>query len=215
MAMKYDVNIIAGSHLTVEEENLYNISYLFRRDGSVDRQYKIHITPSEARWWGVAAGHEIRVFDTDCGKIAILICYDSEFPELARLAAGKGAQVLFVPYNTDLRQGHLRVRYCSQARAIENHVYCVTAGAVGNLPQVEGADIHYAQSAILTPSDVSFARDGIEAEATPNTEVLLMGDVSLAKLRRTRKSGSVRTWFDRRTDLYQVVEIAPGGERRV
>lgn len=205
MAMKYAVNIIAGTHLTVEDDVLYNISYLFHRNGKISKQYKLHITPSEAKWWGVSAGDSLEVFDTDCGKIAILICYDSEFPELGRVAREKGAQMLFVPFNTDIRSGYMRVRTCTHARCIENHVYAVMSGAVGNLPFVEGADIHYAQSCVLTPSDVSFARDGLMEEASPNAEVMLIHDLDLELLRRTDRTGTVRTWHDRRTDLYQVL----------
>jgi predicted amidohydrolase/ribosomal protein S18 acetylase RimI-like enzyme len=215
MAIDYNVNIIGGSHLVVESDRLYNIAFLFHRDGRIDRQYKLHITPAEARWWGVSPGDRLNVFETDRGRIAILICYDAEFPELARIAAARGAQVLFIPYNTDLRQGHLRVRYCAHARCIENHVYAVLAGAVGNLPQVEGADIHYAQACILTPSDISFARDAIEAEATPNTEAMLIHDIDLDVLRRTRRTGTVRTWLDRRKDLYAVHYRDPDGEEIV
>lgn len=203
-AMRYNVNVIAGTHLTVEDDVLYNIAYLFHRDGRVDKQYKIHITPAEARWWGVSAGNEVRVFETDRGRVAIAICYDVEFPELGRYVKAKGAELLFLPYNTDIRSGHLRVRSCAAARAIENHMYVVTAGATGNLPQVEGADIHYAQSAILTPSDIPFARDGIAAEATPNTEAMLVHDLDLATLRRMESTGTVRAWLDRRKDLYSV-----------
>lgn len=111
---------------------------------------------------------------------------------------------MLVPYNTDIRSGHLRVRACAQARAVENHVYVVTAGATGNLPQVEGADIHYAQSAILTPSDIAFARDGIAAEATPNIETMLVHDLDLGALRKMEATGTVRPWTDRRLDLYKV-----------
>lgn len=204
-AIKYNVNIIGGSHLTVEDDKLYNIAYLFGRDGSIQKQYKLHITPSEQRWWGVSPGNELRVFDTDSGRVAITICYDIEFPELSRLAREKGAQIFFVPYNTDIRSGHLRVRSCAQARCIENHVYCVLSGACGNLPLVEGADIHYAQSCILTPSDIPFARDGVAAEATPNVETMLIHEVDVDLLRRTERHGTVRTWLDRRSDLYEVV----------
>jgi predicted amidohydrolase len=204
LAMKYNVNVVAGTHLSVEQGTLFNIAYLFHRDGRVDKQYKVHVTPSEARWWGVSAGDRIDVFDTDRGRVAIAICYDVEFPEVVRLMKSKGAEVLFVPYNTDLRSGHLRVRACSAARAIENHLYVVTSGAVGNLPQVPGADIHYAQSAILTPSDIAFARDAVAAEATPNVETMLVHDLDLATLRRTEASGTVRPWPDRRTDLYRI-----------
>jgi predicted amidohydrolase len=214
MAIKYNVNVIAGTHLTAENGGLYNVAHLFHRDGRLDRQYKLHITPSEARWWGVSPGNEIRVFDTDRGKVGITICYDVEFPEVARVMKARGAEVLFVPYNTDIRSGHRRVRACCQARTVENHVYVVTSGATGNLPQVEGADIHYAQSAILTPNDIAFARDGIAAEATPNIETMLVHDLDLALLRKTEATGTVRPWPDRRTDLYQIV-VHEGGRKRM
>ncbi|MEQ9065156.1 MAG: carbon-nitrogen hydrolase family protein, partial [Gimesia chilikensis] len=146
MAVKYNVNVIGGSQFVVEHGTLYNTSYLFGRDGSIGKQYKIHITPSERKWWGVSPGDRVEVFDTDCGRIAIQICYDIEFPELTRIAAQKGAQIVFVPFNTDTRHGYLRVRHCAQARCVENHLYVAISGCTGNLPFVENADIHYAQS---------------------------------------------------------------------
>lgn len=214
MAIRYNINVIAGTHLTMERKTLYNIAYLFHRDGRVDRQAKLHITPSEARWWGVTAGKQLRVFDTDRGPVGISICYDVEFPEVARSLKEMGAELLFVPYNTDIESGHLRVRACAQARAIENHIYVITSGAVGNLPQVEGADIHYAQSAILTPSDIAFARGGVAAQATPNVETMLVHSLDLATLRRMEVMGTVRPWIDRRTDLYKVKfkPAKPGNE---
>ncbi|MBK9031072.1 MAG: GNAT family N-acetyltransferase [Myxococcales bacterium] len=204
MAIKYAVNIIGGSHLTVENGKLYNVAYLFRRDGSIGKQYKLHITPSEARWWGVSPGNTVEVFETDRGKIAILICYDVEFPEAARIAAAKGANILFVPFNTDIRSGYLRVRSCALARCIENGMYAVLAGPVGNLPFVEGADIHYGQACILTPSDLPFARDGVAEEATPNVETMVLHELDVEVLRRSRRTGTVRPLLDRRADLYEV-----------
>ena len=213
MAIKYNVNVVAGTHMTVEDDRLYNIAYLVRRDGTVDKQYKVHVTPAEARWWGTSSGDKMHVFDTDCGKVAILICYDTEFPELSRIATAKGARILFVPFNTDLRTAYLRVRYCAHARAIENNVFVVMSGACGNLPFVEGADIHYSQSCMLTPSDISFDRDAVAAEATPNVETMLVHDLDLDVLRRQRREGSVRTWLDRRNDLYRVT-YTEGGKPR-
>lgn len=204
LAIKYNINIIGGSHFVVENENLYNVSYLFQRNGKVEKQYKVHITPHERKWWGVKPGNTIEVFDTDIGKISILICYDIEFPEISRIAVSKGAQMLFVPFNTDERRGYLRIRYCSQARAIENQVYVVVAGCVGNLPEVENLDIHYAQSAIFTPSDVEFHRDGIATEAPANSETLIFQDLDLNLLMRNREYGSVQTLKDRRKDLYNI-----------
>lgn len=204
LSIKYNINIVGGSHFTIEDDELYNIAYLFRRDGSVEKQYKLHITPSEKKWWGVKAGNKVKVFDTDSGKVAILICYDIEFPELSRIAVEQGAQILFVPFCTDERSAYLRVRYCAQARCVENPVYVTMAGSVGNLPFVENVDIHYAQAAILTPSDVAFARDAIRAEATPNVEMVIIEEIDLELLHKHKTSGSVLTWEDRRLDVYQL-----------
>lgn len=204
LAIRYNVNIAGGTHLTVEDDTIYNVAYLFGRNGSIDRQYKIHITPSEAGHWGVVGGDSVQVFDTDRGKVAILICYDIEFPELARIAVHKGAELILVPSNTDMRSGHLRVSRCAMARCIENHVYVAQAGAIGNLPSVDAAEIHYAQSAIYTPSDIAFDRDGIAAECTPNTEMVIIHDLNLDALARHRLEGTTHNWDDRRTDLYRL-----------
>lgn len=206
LALKYNINIIGGSQFVVEEDEiLYNISYLFRRDGTLGKQYKIHVTPSERHWWGVSPGSKVEVFDTDCGKVAILICYDIEFPELVRIAAKKGAGIIFCPYNTDTRHGYLRIRNCAMARCVENHVYVVVSGCTGNLPFVENADLHYAQSAVLTPADAEFARDAIGAESQANIETMIIHDVDVELLRRHKHHGDTQNWNDRRTDVYRVV----------
>ncbi|MBN2369083.1 MAG: carbon-nitrogen hydrolase family protein [Vicinamibacteria bacterium] len=202
LAIGYNINVIGGSHFLVENDKLYNVAFLFRRDGTLERQYKLHVTPNEQRWWGVSTGDRLEVFNTDCGRIAILVCYDIEFPELARIAADKGARILFVPFNTDERYAYLRVRYCAQARCIENHVYAAVAGCVGNLPFVDNADIHYAQSGIFAPSDIPFDRDGIMALCTPNIETVIVDDLDLELLWRHRRQGTVRNWMDRRQEIY-------------
>lgn len=204
LAVKYNVNIIGGSHFTVEDADLFNIAYLFRRDGTLGKQYKLHVTPAERLWWGVKGGNHLEVFDTDRGRIAIQVCYDIEFPELTRIAVERGAQIIFVPFCTDERYAYLRVRCCAQARCIENHVYVAIAGSVGNLPNVENMGIHYAQSGIFTPSDIPFKRDAIAAECTPNIETVIFEDLDIELLKKHRQSGTVLNWHDRRTDLYEV-----------
>ena len=205
LAVSYNINIIGGSHPTrMENGDIRNIAYVFLRDGSVHRQEKLHPTPSEARWWNIKGGFGADVIQTDCGPIGVMICYDSEFPELARHLVNQGALMLFVPFCTDERRGYLRVRYCCQARAVENQCYVVTSGVVGNIPNVENMDVHYAESAILTPSDFPFARDGVAADTAPNTETIAIADLSLADLATSRQSGSVQNLKDRRFDLYRV-----------
>jgi len=205
MALGYNINIIGGSHPTrMDDGDIHNIAYVCLRDGSVHAQEKIHPTPNEAYWWNIKGGDSIDAIQTDCGPIGVLICYDSEFPELARRLVDEGARIIFVPFCTDSRQGYMRVRYCAQARAIENQCFVVMSGNVGNLPNVANMDIQYAQSCILTPCDFPFARDGIAAEASENVETLTISDVNLADLSWARAEGTVQNLADRRFDLYRI-----------
>lgn len=205
LAISYNINIIGGSHPTrAEDGDIQNIAYVFLRDGSVHAQEKIHPTPNERHWWNIKGGDQVGTIDTDCGPIGVMICYDSEFPELSRRLVDEGARLLFVPFCTDSRQGYLRVRYCCQARAIENQCYVVMSGNVGNLPGVENMDVNYAQSCIITPCDFPFARDGIAAECADNIETIAVADLDLTDLGWARAQGSVQNLRDRRFDLYQV-----------
>ncbi len=149
-------------------------------------------------------GQKVKVFDTDAGKVGIVICYDVEFPELSRAYAEQGLQILFVPFLTDTQNGYMRVRTCAMARAIENECYVAIAGSVGNLPKVSNMDIQFAQSAVFTPSDFAFPTNCIKAEATANAEMTIVADVDLNLLKELHNHGSVRTMQDRRHDLYKI-----------
>lgn len=204
LAVSYNINIITGSMPEIKEDKLFNVGYICLRDGSVERFEKIHVTPDESKVWGMEGGNEIKTFDTDCGKIGVLICYDVEFPELSRMLAQEDMDILFVPFLTDTQNGYSRVRHCAQARAIENECYVAIAGSVGNLPNVHNMDIQFAQSMVFTPCDFSFPTNGIKAEATPNTEMILIADVDIDLLTELHEMGSVRNLKDRRKDIYEV-----------
>ncbi|MFP4166686.1 MAG: GNAT family N-acetyltransferase [Opitutales bacterium] len=205
MARKYGLYIIAGSHpLEGEDGKLYNQCPIFDPSGRYLTQPKLHITPSEQRHWGISGGNELIVLPTPKAKIGVQICYDVEFPEATRYLSDQGMEILFVPYCTDDRHAQLRVRYCSQARAIENQIFVATAGIIGNLPSVPAMDIHYGQAGVFTPSDFEFARDGIQAIADSNVETLLVTDVDTEDLHRSRSAGSVTPRIDRRSDLFEL-----------
>nr|WP_294933634.1 bifunctional GNAT family N-acetyltransferase/carbon-nitrogen hydrolase family protein [uncultured Flavobacterium sp.] len=206
-AISYNINIITGSMPFQEGNHVYNTGFLCRRDGTHEMYSKIHITPNEIFHWGITGGNKIQSFDTDCGKIGIVICYDVEFPEQIRIMADEGMNILFVPFLTDTQNGYTRVKHCAQARAIENECYVAIAGCVGNLPKVNNMDIQYAQAAVFTPSDFAFPSNGIRAEATPNTEMTLIVDVDLNLLKELHEHGSVRTMKDRRFDLYELKKL--------
>lgn len=209
LAARWNVHVIAGSHPTLRDGKLFNTAYLFTPQGKVFEQDKIHRTRWEKEKWESTPGDAVRVFDTPHGRIAILVCYDVEFPELTRQVCETGADILFVPSCTDDRQGFLRVRYCCHARAIENQVYVAVTGTVGNLA-VEGLGLHYGQAAIITPSDFPFARDGIAAEGVPNMEQVIIADLDLSKLVDNRINGSTIPLYDKQHDVYgNAVEIVP------
>lgn len=205
MAIAKNINIIAGSMPLLKKDQLYNVSYLLHRNGNIDEYRKIHITPYERDYYGIVGGNKLPIFNTDCGRVGILICYDVEFPELARLLAQKGMKILFVPYLTDTQNAFTRVSNCAAARAIENECYVAITGSVGNLPGVNNMDIQFGKSMVFTPSEFAFPSNGIKGEATPNTEMTLIVDVDLNPLKDLHHFGSVQNIVDRRTDLYDIV----------
>ncbi len=215
LAREHAMYVVAGTIPTLERgaegDVLHNDCYFFEPGGRHEVQGKLHMTRFEREEWGVAARSRLRVFDTALGRVAIAICYDVEFPEIARAVARKGVNLLIVPSCTDDRHGFLRVRYCAQARAIENHLYVVHATTVGSLPMVPAVSLNYGQASILTPSDFGFARDGILAEGVPNQESMVIGDLDLERIRKVRTFGTVLPLLDseRTGEIARGVEVVP------
>lgn len=206
-AVKNKINIITGSMPIYEEGIVKNVGYVCHRDGRVEKYEKLHITPAEESLWGVRGGNSLKTFDTDMGRIGVLICYDVEFPELGRLLAEEGMQILFVPFNTYNVHAYMRVRLCAQARAVEDECYVVIFGSTGDMPEVANMETNYSQVAIFTPSDNNFPTNAISAESGLNTEELLMGEVDLEKLAHLHNSGSVKNLKERRTDFYSLKKL--------
>ncbi|MCB0358372.1 MAG: bifunctional GNAT family N-acetyltransferase/carbon-nitrogen hydrolase family protein [Bdellovibrionales bacterium] len=202
LSSRYSLYIIGGSTPTQREDGLYNVSYLFSPSGKHYTQDKLHVTPTEREDWGVLPGKKLRIFDTPYGRIAIQVCYDIEFPETSRLLALHGTEVIFVPFSTDERKAFCRVNFSSRARAVENYVYVVTSGNVGNLPTIKNYLVNYGRSGVYTPSDFAFPVDGVAGQADPNVETVVTADLDLETLALQREAGSVRPFFDRRPDLY-------------
>jgi predicted amidohydrolase len=193
LAREHRIYVVGGSIPVAVDgtDKVYNHSFFFGPSGDYGVQGKLHMTRFEAEDWGVSPSSGFKVFDTEFGKVAIAICYDVEFPELARAAARAGAHILLVPSCTDERQGFLRVRYCAQARAIENQMYVITSHTVGSLPMVPAVSLNYGQAAILTPSDFPFSRDGILADGNPNQEMMVIGELNLQTILESRTAGTV------------------------
>lgn len=190
-----------------DESKVYNECYIFSPNGNIGMQGKLHMTRFEREEWFVSAHDELKIFETEFGLMGVNICYDVEFPEIARTLAQKGVNVLVVPSCTDDRQGFLRVRYCAQARTIENQLYVIHSGTVGSLPMVPAVSLNYGQASILTPSDFPFSRDGVMAEGIPNQETMVIGELNLKIIEDSRTHGTVLPLLDseRTKDLIKAV----------
>ncbi|MDR9796864.1 carbon-nitrogen hydrolase family protein [Aeribacillus sp. FSL K6-2848] len=207
LAKETGMHIIGGTHIIEKEGRLYNTAHLFYPDGRIAEQAKLHLTPTEVKEWHLTPGETVQIFETEKGKIAMLTCYDIEFPEIVRIVRGMGADVVFCPSCTDDRHGFQRVRYTSHARTIENQIYVVTTGTVGSLPTVDFMRANFGQAAVITPNDVPFPKNGILMEGEINHDMIITADLDLSLLYKVRENGSVTTWRDRRFDLYPDLSV--------
>lgn len=199
-ARESGVYIVGGTIPVMDPstEQLHNDCFVFSPSGQHATQGKLYMTRFEEEEWIVHPRGELKLFDTDIGRFAVTICYDVEFPQFARQAALHGADLLVVPSCTDDRYGFLRVRYCAHARAIENQMYVVVSSTVGSLPMVPAVSLNFGQSAVLTPCDFVFSRDGILAEGIPNQETMVIAELDLESIHETRERGTVLPLRDAR-----------------
>lgn len=198
-----NMTIQAGTHLTERDDVLYNTAHLFLPSGELFTQDKVHLTPFEAAP-SVGRGDGFSMVDTPFGRVAVIVCFDIEFPGAAEVVAEAGADIILVPSCTDDRQGFWRVRHCCHARAVENQVYVVHSALVGGLPDVRYMEQSYGRSAIITPCDLPFPPGGIMAEGEWNQGLCVVGDVDLSLLAEVRRSGSVLPRLERRPEAYQI-----------
>jgi predicted amidohydrolase len=180
----------------IEPEVYRNRAYLFMPDGSFDYQDKLMMTRFENEKWFIKSGNDLKCFDTEYGKIAINICYDSEFPLLARKQVEMGANLILVPSCTDTLAGFNRVKIGCQARALENQCYVVQSCLVGNAEWSEAVDINVGAAAIYTPVDRGFPDNGVLVAGKLNAVQWVMGEVSLSACAVVRDQGQVFNYRD-------------------
>lgn len=197
LAKKYQCIIQAGTFPVKTESGAYrNRAYLFMPDESFDYQDKLMMTRFENEQWLIQKGEQLRYFDTEYGKIAISICYDSEFPMLARQQVEAGANLILVPSCTDTLAGYHRVKIGCQARALENQCYVVQSPLVGNAPWSEAVDINIGAAAVYTPVDRGFPDNGILVEGELNAVQWIYADLSLEACGTVRQQGQVFNYRD-------------------
>jgi predicted amidohydrolase len=196
LAKKHGVHILVGSGPAKHADGRFvNAAQLVTPAGRVGVQEKLIMTPFEHNW-GVTGGSPLRVFETELGKLAVLICYDSEFPLLARAAVEAGADAILVPSCTERISGYHRVRTGAQARALENTIVTVQSPTVGDAPWSPAVDFNVGAAGIFVPPEHGVSDTGVIAEGTLNAAQWVSAEVDLAALRRLRTSGEMRNFGD-------------------
>lgn len=196
-ARRHNVHIVAGSYPVRQTDGSFrNRAYLFRSEGDPDFQDKLQMTRFENEQWFIVGGDEIKTFDTPLGRIGINICYDSEFPMLARKQVEAGADLIVVPSCTDTIAGYWRVRIGCQARALENQCYVVQSPTVGLASWSEAVDINIGAAAIYTPVDYGFPDNGVLAIGELNATQWVYAEIDPASIGRIRNTGQVFNYRD-------------------
>ncbi|MBK57958.1 MAG: amidohydrolase [Pseudomonas sp.] len=198
LARRHDVLILASSFPTeLQAGHVVNRATLFGPEGILGHQDKLIMTRFENEQWGIRAGERIGVIDTELGRIGILICYDSEFPMIARQQITAGAELLLVPSCTDTQAGFHRVRIGCQARALENQCYVVQSPTTGLAPWSEAVDVNTGRASVYTPVDYGFPDNGILVEGADDEANWVFATLDLRELARIRAEGQVfnhRDW---------------------
>lgn len=197
LAQQHDIYLLAGSFpVRVADGSYRNRAHLFRPDGTMDFQDKLMMTRFENEHWGISRGDETRVFDTEYGRIGVAICYDSEFPMIARKQVELGANLILVPSCTDTLAGYYRVRIGCQARALENQCYVVQSPTIGEAPWSPAVDVNIGAAAVYTPVDYCFPDDGVLAIGELNRSQWVYADLDFASIPKIRETGQVFNYRD-------------------
>jgi predicted amidohydrolase len=166
LAARHRVYILAGSvPIDHADGSRTNRAFLFTPDGSMGWQDKMMLTRWEREVWHMTAGSEVRVFDTPFGPIGINICYDVEFPLVARRQAEAGARIILSQCCCDSLRGYYRVRVGARARALENQAYVVQSVAIGDSSWLAGFGRIVGYAGAFGPPDLGAHESGIIAQS--------------------------------------------------
>ncbi len=192
LADRYRVYIAASSLPERQADGAArNVARVVSPKGSIAEQHKIMMTRFEREKWQIGGGHEICVFETDIGSFGIAICYDAEFPLIARAMCDAGAAMVLVPSCTQSVRGYYRVRVGGQARALENQCFVVHSPTVGEALWSPAVDANVGAAGIYGPPDLGFPEDGVVAMGRMNEAQWVFAELDLTAVSRVRLDGAV------------------------
>jgi len=200
LAERHQVHIVAASLPERDADGVaHNVARIMSPKGRIGEQRKLMMTRFEREQWRVQGGGAINVFETRVGRFGIAICYDAEFPLIARAMSEAGATTILVPSCTDTPHGYHRVRVAAQARALENQCYVVQAPTVGEALWSPAVDRNVGAAGVFGPPDLGFPDDGVVAGGVLNEPMWLYADLDPAAVARVRREGKVlndRHWAE-------------------
>ncbi|MBP1851786.1 carbon-nitrogen hydrolase family protein [Rhizobium halophytocola] len=201
LARTHDILLQPGSAPVRDPDGLYrNRAWLFGPDGLIGHQDKVIMTRFEREQWSIAGAVDgLKSFDTPIGRLGILICYDNEFPMLARRLAERGVDLILAPSCTDTLAGAYRVRIGAQARALENQMAVLVSPTAGIAPWSPALDENKGRAALYVPSDYGMPPSGIFAESAEDDvdgTSWLVTEIDLGEVTRLRTEGQVVTRRD-------------------
>jgi predicted amidohydrolase len=195
LSYKYQIWICAGTQCVKTDRGVFNRCYLFAPNQKMSYQDKCLLTPYEVKEAILTGGEDLKLFNTEFGKLAIAICYDVEFPALVNRLVNAGAKLILVPSYTSSVHGFYRVFLSCRARALENQCYVVQSAIVGQTD----VEMAYGAAAICGPVDNDFPEDGVLALGSRDKALSVHATLDFHKLEKVRHSGQTRNLTDSET----------------
>ena len=201
-ARENGVILVGGSVPERVGDKLYNTCFIFDKDGKqIARHRKIHLFDVDIEGGirfkesnNFAPGEDITVFDTEYGRMGVLICFDMRFPELVRAMANRGAELIFCPAQFNMTTGPKHWELTIRARAMDNELYYVGASAA----RYEGFAYEcWGHSTVAGPF-------GMIAASRDEAEQILYCDVDLNEVDSVRRQ--LQTFLHLREDIYEVAK---------
>ena len=202
IAKENNIYLVAGSIPEIDNNKIYNTSYVFNRYGEkIGKHRKVHLFDIDIKGKQtfkesdtLNAGDEVTVFDTEFGKIGLCICYDFRFPELARLMVNKGAKAIIVPASFNMTTGPAHWHIMFKSRAIDNQVYTIGCSPARDY---NSSYISYGHSLIVSPfGEILYELD--------DKEDMMTYTIDLDYVDKVREE--LPLLYHRRNDLYKLIE---------
>ncbi len=199
LARRHRLHIVASSFPVRQPDGRYrNRVHVFGPDGAMAAQDKIVMTRFEREEWDITGGTDgLAVIDTGFARLGIAICYDVEFPLIARALVEAGAEVILAPSCTDTLAGYHRVWVGARSRALENQCIVAVSPTVGSAPWSLALDENRGRAGIFSAPDRGLPEDGILAAGDLDQPGWVAATVDLDTIACVRREGQVlnhRDW---------------------